>query len=119
MASSFRPFSLRLASFFNTSTRSWRTVQQMQPFIISMTSSSVSVLSFGLIKASSIPTSPNSFSITAIFLPCCAVRMWFSSVVLPEPRKPVRIVTRTLSFAMVLFGGLRSSRSAPRSAFLI
>ena len=31
-------------------------MQQMQPFIISITSSSVSVLSFGLIKASSMPT---------------------------------------------------------------
>mmetsp|Transcript_3402 Transcript_3402/g.8321 ORF Transcript_3402/g.8321 Transcript_3402/m.8321 type:complete len:218 (+) Transcript_3402:503-1156(+) len=100
MASNLRPFSLRLASFFRTSTRSWRTVQQMQPFIISMTSSSVSVFSFGFINASSMPTSPNSFSITAIFLPCCAVRMWFNNVVLPEPRKPVKIVTGTLSLAI-------------------
>mmetsp|Transcript_19886 Transcript_19886/g.59330 ORF Transcript_19886/g.59330 Transcript_19886/m.59330 type:complete len:298 (-) Transcript_19886:1315-2208(-) len=109
MASNLRPFSLRLASFFNTSTRSWRTVQQMQPFIISMTSSSVSVLSFGFMRASSIPTSPNSFSITAIFLPCWAVKMWFSSVVLPEPRKPVKIVTGTLSFAILLFVSMLSS----------
>ncbi len=33
-------------------------------------------------------TEPYSFSITAYFLPCAVVRMWFSRVVLPEPRKP-------------------------------
>jgi len=31
----------------------------------------------------------------AIFLSCFAVRMWFRSVVLPLPKKPVRIVTGT------------------------
>ena len=46
---------------------------------------------------SSIDVSPNSFSMMAIFLPCVAVRMWLSSVVLPEPRKPVRMVTGTRS----------------------
>jgi hypothetical protein len=46
--------------------------------------------------ASSIPISPNSFSITAMRLPCWPVRMWFSSVVLPDPRKPARTVTGTL-----------------------
>ena len=35
------------------------------------------------------------FSITAIRLPCCSVRMRLSSVVLPAPRKPVRMVTGT------------------------
>lgn len=30
-----------------------------------------------------------SFSMTAMRLPCCCVRMWLSSVVLPEPRNPV------------------------------
>ena len=43
----------------------------------------------------STPTSPNSFSMTAMRLPCFAVRMWFSSVVFPEPRKPVSTVTGT------------------------
>ena len=39
-------------------------------------------------------TSPNSFSITANFILCSVlVRMWFSRVVLPEPRKPVNTVT--------------------------
>ena len=83
------PACTRFASLSNTTTRSWRTVQQMQPFIISMISSSACIRVFFFSKSSSIPTSPNSFSITANFLPCCCVRMWFSNVVLPEPRKPV------------------------------
>ena len=41
------------------------TVQQIQPFITSMTSSST----FSLKIFSSIPTSPNSFSMTANFIP--------------------------------------------------
>ena len=49
------------------------TVQQMQPFI-SMISSSACIRVF-FSKSSSMPTSPNSFSITASFLPCCCVRM--------------------------------------------
>ena len=47
--------------------RSPRTVQQMQPLFISKMSSVVSKRS--LTSASSTPTSPNSFSMTAIFLP--------------------------------------------------
>ena len=42
------------------------------------------------------PISPNSFTSTAVFRPCWLVRMWLSSVVLPAPRKPVRIVTGRL-----------------------
>ena len=41
----------------------------------------------------STPVSPNSFSITAIFWPCSSLRMRLSRVVLPAPRKPVRMVT--------------------------
>ena len=70
--------------------RSPRTVQQMQPLFISKTSSSELIT-----NAWSMPISPNSFSITAMRLPCCSVRMWLSSVVLPEPRKPVKTVTGT------------------------
>mmetsp|Transcript_59455 Transcript_59455/g.98572 ORF Transcript_59455/g.98572 Transcript_59455/m.98572 type:complete len:284 (-) Transcript_59455:25-876(-) len=87
----------RLESFFSTTIRSCRTVQQMHPFIISIISSSACILVFLESNASSIPTSPNSFSITANFLPCASVRMWFSSVVLPLPKKPVRMVTGTRS----------------------
>ena len=91
--------------------RSPRTVQQMQPLFISKISSSASSTS-----ASSIPTSPNSFSMTAMRCPCSSVRMRLSSVVLPEPRNPVSTVTGTrssvvsaigLSFRAVGAGGMR------------
>ncbi len=48
------------------------------------------------------PTSPNSFSMTAIRRPCSAVRMWFNRVVLPDPRKPVITVTGTFWSVMVV-----------------
>mmetsp|Transcript_22019 Transcript_22019/g.49678 ORF Transcript_22019/g.49678 Transcript_22019/m.49678 type:complete len:381 (+) Transcript_22019:595-1737(+) len=86
----------RFASLLRTTMRSCRTVQQMQPFIISMISSSACILVFFERRASSMPISPNSFSMTAIFFPCVAVRIWFSNVVFPLPRKPVSTVTGTL-----------------------
>mmetsp|Transcript_14006 Transcript_14006/g.41741 ORF Transcript_14006/g.41741 Transcript_14006/m.41741 type:complete len:300 (-) Transcript_14006:86-985(-) len=96
MASSALPDSWRALSFLSTMAKSARTVQQMQPFIISMSSSpSTRLAMFFWRSASSMPTSPNSFSITAMVLPCSAVRMWLSSVVLPLPRKPVSTVTGT------------------------
>mmetsp|Transcript_13046 Transcript_13046/g.29781 ORF Transcript_13046/g.29781 Transcript_13046/m.29781 type:complete len:235 (+) Transcript_13046:663-1367(+) len=64
MASSCLP---RCNSFVRMRIRSPRTVQQMQPLFISKMSSVV--LKRSLTSASSTPTSPNSFSITAIFLP--------------------------------------------------
>mmetsp|Transcript_25251 Transcript_25251/g.58886 ORF Transcript_25251/g.58886 Transcript_25251/m.58886 type:complete len:257 (+) Transcript_25251:596-1366(+) len=74
MPSSLRtPAAMRFASFLSTTIRSWRTVQQMHPFIISMISSSACIFVFFASSASSIATSPNSFSITASFLPCVAV----------------------------------------------
>mmetsp|Transcript_5893 Transcript_5893/g.14634 ORF Transcript_5893/g.14634 Transcript_5893/m.14634 type:complete len:359 (+) Transcript_5893:121-1197(+) len=94
--SSFKvPASTRARSLLSTTMRSCLTVQQMQPFIISMISSSACNLVFLCSSASSMPTSPNSFSITASFLPWLAVKMWLSKVVFPEPRKPVRMVTGT------------------------
>mmetsp|Transcript_58556 Transcript_58556/g.69849 ORF Transcript_58556/g.69849 Transcript_58556/m.69849 type:complete len:104 (+) Transcript_58556:1093-1404(+) len=43
---------------------------------------------------SSMPTSPNSFSMTANFMPWVwSFRMWLRSVVLPLPKNPVRTVT--------------------------
>mmetsp|Transcript_25000 Transcript_25000/g.62442 ORF Transcript_25000/g.62442 Transcript_25000/m.62442 type:complete len:227 (+) Transcript_25000:647-1327(+) len=63
------PLLMRSANFLSTTTRSWRTVQQMHPFIISMISSSICSLAFFARSASSMPTSPNSFSMIAIFLP--------------------------------------------------
>src|SRR5687767_12359383 len=70
--------------------RSPRTVQQMQPLLVSNSSSSAPITSWW-----STPTSPNSFSMTAMRLPCFSLRMRFRSVVLPEPRKPVSTVTGT------------------------
>lgn len=81
------PFLMRSENFFRTTTRSCLTVQQMQPFIISMISSSTCSEAFFAMSASSIPTSPNSFSMMAIFFPwVLSVKMWFTKVVLPEPR---------------------------------
>ena len=81
-----------LYRFFSATTRSPLTVQQMHPFITSITSSSA----FSERMRSSTPTSPNSFSIMAKRRPWFgSSRMWLSSVVLPEPRKPVRMVTGT------------------------
>ena len=62
------------------------------------------------------PSSPNSFSITAIRWPWCSLRMRLSSVVLPAPRKPVRIVTGTMlaSRHLALPQGTASPHSAQR-----
>ena len=95
MWSSLPPSRLRFMSFMRIVIRSTRTVQQMQPLFISKMSSSAWNLLFT--RASSTPTSPNSFSMTAIFFPWVALRMWLSSVVLPLPRKPVSTVTGTSS----------------------
>ena len=81
----------------NTSVKSPLTVQQMQPFMTSITlSSELSTKIF-----SSIPTSPNSFSITANFILCSVLdKIWLSSVVFPEPRNPVNTVTGILRFGI-------------------
>src|SRR4051812_46528009 len=71
--------------------KSPRTVQQMQPLFISTICSSVRSR-----ISPSTPLSPNSFSITAILWPWSSFRMRLSSVVLPAPRKPVRMVTGTM-----------------------
>ena len=70
--------------------RSPLTVQHIQPLFISKTSSSASTT-----RSLSIPCSPNSFTITAYFWPCCSVRILLRSVVFPAPRKPVKTVTGT------------------------
>mmetsp|Transcript_57622 Transcript_57622/g.137012 ORF Transcript_57622/g.137012 Transcript_57622/m.137012 type:complete len:226 (+) Transcript_57622:504-1181(+) len=85
-------------SFFKPAIRSPRTVQQMHPLFISTKFSSV-VMEPKSIRESSMPTSPNSFSMTAILFPCFSLRILFSRVVLPLPRKPVRTVTGILSEA--------------------
>ena len=63
----------------------------MHPLFISKTSSSASTT-----KSLSIPSSPNSLTITAYFLPCRSVSIRLRRVVFPAPRKPVRTVTGTL-----------------------
>mmetsp|Transcript_66250 Transcript_66250/g.132929 ORF Transcript_66250/g.132929 Transcript_66250/m.132929 type:complete len:234 (+) Transcript_66250:540-1241(+) len=85
-----------LTIFLRPAMRSPLTVQQMQPLFISTMFSAV-VMGPASSNSSSIPTSPNSFSITAMRLPWCSLRIRFSRVVLPLPRKPVITVTGTLS----------------------
>ena len=58
-----------VASLRSVSTRSLRTVQQRQPFITSMISSSIFSLICVLMIFSSMPTSPNSFSMMANRMP--------------------------------------------------
>mmetsp|Transcript_20399 Transcript_20399/g.33156 ORF Transcript_20399/g.33156 Transcript_20399/m.33156 type:complete len:235 (-) Transcript_20399:167-871(-) len=67
------PFSIIADILWRVLTRSPRTVQQMQPLFISMISSSS--LNLLRISASSTPTAPNSFSITAYFFSFCSRRM--------------------------------------------
>ena len=72
-------------------------------------------------------SSPNSFSITAIFWPCASVSTRLRSVVLPEPRKPVRMVAGIRLMGGVIFGdrgaaaGAAGTRGchigAPRAVF--
>mmetsp|Transcript_99058 Transcript_99058/g.174757 ORF Transcript_99058/g.174757 Transcript_99058/m.174757 type:complete len:238 (-) Transcript_99058:398-1111(-) len=82
-------------SFFRPAIRSPRTVQQMQPLFISTMFSSVRVGPSSM-SASSMPTSPNSFSMTASRLPWFSFSIRFKSVVFPEPKNPVSTVTGTL-----------------------
>jgi hypothetical protein len=50
-------------------------------------------------------SSPNSFSMTAIFWPWNSVSTRLSRVVLPEPRKPVRMVAGIRPVAGVVMLG--------------
>src|SRR5262245_15972957 len=80
--------------------KSPRTVQQMQPlFISTICSSPVSMMSL------STPISPNSFSITAMRWPWSSLRIRLSSVVLPLPRNPVRMVTGTMLVSSIATPG--------------
>ncbi|CAM2181668.1 hypothetical protein PSAC2689_40225 [Paraburkholderia sacchari] len=101
----------------STRARSPRIVQQMQPLLIWMICSWLSCTRISL----SMFSSPNSFSITAIFMPCCSFRMRLSRVVLPLPRKPVRMVTGIMLFALNAWnrGGMRRrSRALQHNAVL-
>mmetsp|Transcript_150097 Transcript_150097/g.418194 ORF Transcript_150097/g.418194 Transcript_150097/m.418194 type:complete len:238 (-) Transcript_150097:348-1061(-) len=89
-------FDTFLTIFLRPAIRSPRTVQQMQPLFISTMFSSV-VRGPVSRSSSSMPTSPNSFSMTAMRFPWFSFRIRFSKVVLPLPRNPVMTVTGTLS----------------------
>ena len=81
--------------------RSSRIVQQTQPLFSWMICSLVSCTRISL----SMFSSPNSFSMTAIFWPWASVSTRLSSVVLPEPRKPVRMVAGMRPWRSALSGG--------------
>lgn len=49
------------------------------------------------ISSESIPTSPNSLTITPTRSPCSPVKTWLTNVVFPDPNAPVTIVTGILS----------------------
>mmetsp|Transcript_71090 Transcript_71090/g.206149 ORF Transcript_71090/g.206149 Transcript_71090/m.206149 type:complete len:346 (+) Transcript_71090:327-1364(+) len=93
---------------FSPAIKSPRTVQQMQPLFISTMFSSV-VNGPASRRASSMPTSPNSFSMTATRFPWFSLRMRLSNVVLPLPRKPVITVTGILS---IFFGPCAAASAA-------
>ena len=76
------------ASSCSVARKSSRMVQQTQPLLIWMICSLVSLTKI----SESMFSSPNSFSTTAIFWPCASASTRFKSVVLPEPKKPVRMV---------------------------
>lgn len=75
--------------FFADSMRSPLTVQHTHPF----GSSTICSSSLDTINSESIPTSPNSFTITPIFSPWSPVSTLFRNVVFPDPNAPVTIVT--------------------------
>jgi hypothetical protein len=83
------------ASRRTSTSKSSRRVQQMHPFDISTSFSSVrsSAAPPPFTSAASMFTSLMSFTMTATRRPSRFVRTWFRSVVFPAPRKPERTVT--------------------------
>ena len=77
--------------------RSVRVLQQRQPLPSSVTSSLLARSS-----ASSMPSEPNSLTISAVPRPSGVSRKRRTSVVLPAPRKPVTIVTGSRDAALAL-----------------
>ncbi len=115
----------RMAS--RAGTKSSATVQQMQPLASSTMFSSGQVSMPQPLRISpSMPTSPNSLTITASRLPLAVSSTWRISVVFPEPRKPVTMVQGTrerLVEAAVMrrlhergLGMRRSRKDFPREA---
>src|SRR6516225_5856844 len=62
----------------------------------------------------SMPTSPNSLTITAIGASVWRVKILLSSVVFPAPRKPVRTVHRTFATTSSVAVTLRAQSRAAR-----
>mmetsp|Transcript_6917 Transcript_6917/g.20219 ORF Transcript_6917/g.20219 Transcript_6917/m.20219 type:complete len:223 (-) Transcript_6917:61-729(-) len=108
-------------SLLRASTRSPLTVQQMHPFITSITSSSMFSLSLSSPPRifSSIPTSPNSFSMMANLNPWFSESKWFSKVVFPDPRNPVSTVTGTLPSGRSLYFLIAASSVVEYAAMLL
>mmetsp|Transcript_97545 Transcript_97545/g.281488 ORF Transcript_97545/g.281488 Transcript_97545/m.281488 type:complete len:282 (+) Transcript_97545:327-1172(+) len=88
------PFSICLRMESKAPRRSPRTVQHMQPFSMTTTCSAKSRAEF-CNNSLSMGTAPNSFSMTANFLSRWCFKRWFSTVVFPAPRKPVKMVMGT------------------------
>jgi hypothetical protein len=102
-----------LASVATSCIKSSRSVQQMQPLLISTIFSSVreSLASPLLTSWASTLTSLMSFTITATLRPSRLRRMWLSSVVFPAPRKPESTVTGSLEvFVFMGKGSLAQTR---------
>ena len=83
-----------------------RTVQQMQPFF----SSTASSIACSISRWSS-PTAPNSLTITTVSASDGWRSRWFSTVVLPLPRKPVSIVTGTVFAASFITRSIGENRA--------
>ena len=96
------------ASLVTSSIKSSRSVQQMHPFDISTSFSSVceNAASPRRKVSASIFTSLMSLTMTATLRPSRFFRTWLSRVVLPAPRKPERMVTGSLE---VMIGGVVSA----------
>ncbi|SSS05519.1 Uncharacterised protein [Acinetobacter baumannii] len=91
-----RPSSAKRLTSTNKSSRS---VQQIQPLLISTSFSSVLESSAppSRTNAASIFTSDISLTITAIRRPSRLFKIWLSNVVFPAPKKPDKTVTGSLA----------------------
>ena len=95
----------RSSRLFSAGTKSSATVQHRQPLASSTMASSGQLSTPQLFRISpSMPTSPNSLTITASRRPPAFSSTCRTSVVLPAPRKPVTIVQGTLATLMTAPG---------------
>ena len=94
--SGISPCSERSISIMSVRRTSPRTVQHRQPEVISTIASGAASTSMW-----SSPTSPNSLITTAVSEKRGSANKRFSRVVLPAPRKPVRMVTGIVLMDMI------------------